>query len=86
MERNNFHDIFFQYIQPKGNKIKPAKKNRIKARVNGGIFCKANLNIGAAAPQIRLVIIRARTGFIVFFYPNTLLILQLSQSSLFEYQ
>lgn len=41
----------------------PAKKNRMNARVNGGIFTNANLKIGEAAPQIILAIIKATTGF-----------------------
>lgn len=44
----------------KGRRISIATKNLKKARVNGGIFCKAILNIGEAAPQIILAIMRAR--------------------------
>ena len=47
-----------------GRKMKAAKKKRMKASVKGGIFVRATLNIGEAAPQIILVIIRANTGFI----------------------
>jgi len=43
---------------------KAAKKNRINANVNSGIFSKENLKIGDAAPQITLAIIKARIGFI----------------------
>jgi hypothetical protein len=56
--------IFCQYLIAKGTKINPAKKKRIKANVNGGISVRANLKIGEAIPQIMLVMIRARIGFI----------------------
>jgi hypothetical protein len=47
----------------KGRNNSAAKKKRMKARVNGGIFSNANLKIGAAPPQIMFVMIKATTGF-----------------------
>ncbi len=71
----------------KGINRKDAKKNLIKAKVKGGILVRANLKIGEAAPQIALVIIKAKIGFmIISFYSNKQLIHQLSQSSRFEFQ
>lgn len=47
-------------LHANGKKINEATKNRIKAKVNGGIFCKAYLKIGEAPPQIILLIIKAK--------------------------
>lgn len=60
---------FFQVIlcglnKTKGIKTNEAKKKRINAKVNGGILVRASLNMGDAAPQMMLAIIKARIGFI----------------------
>lgn len=47
----------------KGKRRSEAPKKRRKARVKGGIFCKASLKIGAAAPQMMLATISARIAF-----------------------
>ena len=60
--------IFFHLISIIGSNIQPAKKKRIKPKVKGGILVRASLNIGAAAPQIIFVIIRAITGFMYNFF------------------
>jgi hypothetical protein len=62
ISNHRLEEIFSQFLIANGKKINPAKKKRLKAKVNGGIFSKANLNTGEAAPQIMLVMIKARTG------------------------
>jgi len=66
VRRTNFPQSFLSIAkveQTKGKRIQEAAKKRKKARVKGGIFCKANLKIGAAAPQIRLATIRDSMAF-----------------------
>lgn len=43
----------------KGKSIIVAPKKRRNAKVKGGIFSKASLKIGEAAPQIMLAVIKA---------------------------
>jgi hypothetical protein len=57
-------DILCQCFIPHGKNKTAAPKKRINAKVNGGMLIRAYLNIGEAAPQITLVIIKAKTGFI----------------------
>lgn len=54
-----------QCFTMKSKYIVPAKKKRIKARVNGGIFSSENLNMGDAAPQMIFAITSAQKGFIL---------------------
>ena len=62
----------------KGRKIREAKKKRMKARVKGGIFVRAYLKIGDAAPQIVFAIMRAIIGFISLVYRVFLLFIQVN--------
>ena len=61
MVRKSGRLTFFQETNAPGNKISAATKKRQNAKVNGGILVRASLNIGAAAPQIILVMINAKT-------------------------
>jgi len=54
---------FFKSLYTKGKSIKVAIPKRKNARVNGGMFCRENLNIGEAAPQMIFAIINARIAF-----------------------
>lgn len=61
---NNCRQVRVYFLKRiKGRKSSPAKKNRIKARVKGGMLVRASLKMGAAAPQMIFVIMRATTGF-----------------------
>ena len=76
--KNLFFDKFCHLEKAAGKNIIEAKKNLINARVNGGIFSRANLKIGEAAPQIMLEMIKATIGFIyvLLFDSNKQLTLQ----------
>src|SRR3989338_3943055 len=72
-EETTISNIFFRvscfkYFNVNGRNKKDAKKNLIKASVNGGIFSSENLKIGEAAPQIMFAMMRATIGFIKKFY------------------
>ena len=77
ISKNLFFDKNCHFINAIGERIREAKKNLINARVNGGMFFRANLKIGEAAPQIVLAIIKAKIGFIVLVYQ----VLKVSSSS-----
>ena len=54
----------FSLEKVKGRRIRAAPRNLIKARRKGEIFSNESLNIGEAAPQIKLAEMRAKIAIL----------------------